>query len=150
MSKRLSTRMLALQCGMLEAKIRYSLSLIIWWTWDIFHQPNNEALIHCFLVDAMQIRPLWRHYFQNTHGLIFVVDSNDKDRISEARDELHRMLSEVLNSKCFFHPPSQITWLLHLILLLLLLQAWTCWCNCAGVCQQARPSKCYDCCWNHW
>merc|ERR1712058_151693 len=24
-----------------------------------------------------KIRPLWRHYFQNTQGLIFVVDSND-------------------------------------------------------------------------
>lgn len=43
----------------------------------------------------MQIRPLWRHYFQNTQGLIFVVDSNDRDRIVEARDELHRMLNEV-------------------------------------------------------
>ncbi|KAJ6850398.1 ADP-ribosylation factor 2-like [Iris pallida] len=42
-----------------------------------------------------KIRPLWRHYFQNTQGLIFVVDSNDKERILEARDELHRMLSEV-------------------------------------------------------
>ncbi|XXG56232.1 hypothetical protein AAC387_Pa03g3706 [Persea americana] len=41
-----------------------------------------------------KIRPLWRHYFQNTQGLIFVIDSNDKERISEARDELHRMLSE--------------------------------------------------------
>ncbi|KAF2295355.1 hypothetical protein GH714_032645 [Hevea brasiliensis] len=41
-----------------------------------------------------KIRPLWRHYFQNTQGLIFVVDSNDRERISEARDELHRMLSE--------------------------------------------------------
>lgn len=41
-----------------------------------------------------KIRPLWRHYFQNTQGLIFVVDSNDRDRISEARDELQRMLSE--------------------------------------------------------
>ncbi|PSS36052.1 ADP-ribosylation factor like, partial [Actinidia chinensis var. chinensis] len=41
-----------------------------------------------------KIRPLWRHYFQNTQGLIFVVDSNDKERISEAKDELHRMLSE--------------------------------------------------------
>jgi ADP-ribosylation factor family len=28
-------------------------------------------------------------------GLIFVVDSNDRDRIGEARDELHRMLNEV-------------------------------------------------------
>ncbi|KAG0504404.1 hypothetical protein KC19_VG030600 [Ceratodon purpureus] len=41
-----------------------------------------------------QIRPLWRHYFQNTQGLIFVVDSNDTDRVVEARDELHRMLNE--------------------------------------------------------
>nr|POF02838.1 adp-ribosylation factor 1 [Quercus suber] len=41
-----------------------------------------------------KIRPLWRHYFQNTQGLIFVVDSNDRERVSEARDELHRMLSE--------------------------------------------------------
>ncbi|KAL7170219.1 hypothetical protein ACSBR2_035142 [Camellia fascicularis] len=41
-----------------------------------------------------KIRPLWRHYFQNTQGLIFVVDSNDQDRVVEARDELHRMLNE--------------------------------------------------------
>ncbi|KHG12504.1 hypothetical protein F383_19544 [Gossypium arboreum] len=34
------------------------------------------------------------HYFQNTQGLIFVVDSNDRDRVVEARDELHRMLNE--------------------------------------------------------
>ncbi|KAG6406304.1 hypothetical protein SASPL_133904 [Salvia splendens] len=43
-----------------------------------------------------KIRPLWRHYFQNTQGLIFVVDSNDRDRVIEARDELHRMLNEDL------------------------------------------------------
>jgi ADP-ribosylation factor 1/2 len=41
-----------------------------------------------------KIRPLWRHYYQNTQGLIFVVDSNDADRIDAARDELHRMLNE--------------------------------------------------------
>ena len=27
-------------------------------------------------------------------GLIFVVDSNDRERINEAREELHRMLQE--------------------------------------------------------
>ncbi|KAH1223722.1 ADP-ribosylation factor 1 [Glycine soja] len=32
--------------------------------------------------------------FTNTQGLIFVVDSNDRERILEARDELHRMLRE--------------------------------------------------------
>ncbi|KAJ1625827.1 ADP-ribosylation factor [Pavlovales sp. CCMP2436] len=41
-----------------------------------------------------KIRPLWRHYYQNTQGVIFVVDSNDRDRVDEARDELHRMLNE--------------------------------------------------------
>ena len=41
-----------------------------------------------------KIRLLWRHYYQNTQGVIFVVDSNDRDRVGEARDELHRMLNE--------------------------------------------------------
>eukprot|EP01105_Mastigella_eilhardi_P003437 TRINITY_DN1439_c0_g1_i4.p1 TRINITY_DN1439_c0_g1~~TRINITY_DN1439_c0_g1_i4.p1 ORF type:complete len:180 (+),score=72.20 TRINITY_DN1439_c0_g1_i4:153-692(+) len=41
-----------------------------------------------------KIRPLWRHYFQNTQGLIFVVDSNDRERVGEAKEELQKMLSE--------------------------------------------------------
>ncbi|XP_014783760.1 ADP-ribosylation factor 4 [Octopus bimaculoides] len=41
-----------------------------------------------------RIRPLWRHYFQNTQGLIFVIDSNDRERMTEASDELQKMLSE--------------------------------------------------------
>lgn len=40
-----------------------------------------------------KIRLLWRHYYQNTQGLIFVVDSSDRDRIGLAREELMRMLS---------------------------------------------------------
>ena len=55
--------------------------------WQIFVRLN-------LILHFVQIRPLWRHYFQNTQGLIFVVDSNDRDRIGEARDELHRMLNE--------------------------------------------------------
>eukprot|EP00051_Salpingoeca_urceolata_P035786 m.31281 g.31281 ORF g.31281 m.31281 type:complete len:187 (-) comp9710_c0_seq1:182-742(-) len=39
-----------------------------------------------------KIRPLWRHYFQNTHALIYVVDSSDTERLGEAREELHAML----------------------------------------------------------
>eukprot|EP00195_Chlamydomonas_chlamydogama_P003266 CAMPEP_0202922060 /NCGR_PEP_ID=MMETSP1392-20130828/77724_1 /ASSEMBLY_ACC=CAM_ASM_000868 /TAXON_ID=225041 /ORGANISM="Chlamydomonas chlamydogama, Strain SAG 11-48b" /LENGTH=632 /DNA_ID=CAMNT_0049615667 /DNA_START=305 /DNA_END=2204 /DNA_ORIENTATION=+ len=41
-----------------------------------------------------KIRPLWRHYFVNTQGLVFFVDSNDRDRICEVKDELHRLLAE--------------------------------------------------------
>jgi small GTP-binding protein len=41
-----------------------------------------------------KIRPLWRHYYQNTQGLIFVVDSNDRDRVEDAKEELTKMLNE--------------------------------------------------------
>lgn len=41
-----------------------------------------------------KIRLLWRHYYQNTQGLIFVVDSNDHDRVDDAREELQKMLAE--------------------------------------------------------
>merc|ERR1719208_318496 len=41
-----------------------------------------------------KIRPLWRHYYQGTHGLIFVVDSNDRDRSDLAREELTKTLNE--------------------------------------------------------
>lgn len=37
--------------------------------------------------------PLTRHYYDNTDALIYLVDSNDPERISEARDELHRVLA---------------------------------------------------------
>ena len=41
-----------------------------------------------------KIRPLWRHYFQNTQGLIFVVDSNDRERVGESSEELSKILRE--------------------------------------------------------
>jgi len=41
-----------------------------------------------------KIRPLWRHYFQGCDALVMVIDSNDRDRAGDARDELHRMLNE--------------------------------------------------------
>ena len=41
-----------------------------------------------------KIRRLWRHYFQGTDGLIYVVDSSDRDRINDAKEELDKMLME--------------------------------------------------------
>jgi ADP-ribosylation factor protein 1 len=40
-----------------------------------------------------KLRPLWRHYYENTEGLIFVIDSCDRSRIEVARDELHKLLN---------------------------------------------------------
>merc|ERR1711923_178455 len=47
----------------------------------------------------MKIRPLWRHYFVGTQALIYVVDSNDVDRIDNdigdnAKEELQRLMAE--------------------------------------------------------
>ncbi|PWZ08902.1 ADP-ribosylation factor 2 [Zea mays] len=60
--------------------------------WDVGGQDKKDCSKH--MIINLTIRPLWRHYFQNTQGLIFVVDSNDRDRVVEAKDELHRMLNE--------------------------------------------------------
>lgn len=39
-----------------------------------------------------KLRMLWRHYYENSTALIFVVDSADKERLSVARRELNRLL----------------------------------------------------------
>ena len=47
-----------------------------------------------FMVIIFHQRPLWRHYYQNTDALIFVVDSNDRERMYECKEELQRFLGE--------------------------------------------------------
>eukprot|EP00164_Ancoracysta_twista_P001540 GFYU01002020.1.p1 GENE.GFYU01002020.1~~GFYU01002020.1.p1 ORF type:complete len:184 (+),score=58.10 GFYU01002020.1:130-681(+) len=47
-----------------------------------------------------KLRPLWRHYFQGTDALIFVVDASDTERLSEAREELQNLLHQELLEKC--------------------------------------------------
>lgn len=41
-----------------------------------------------------KIRPLWRHYYKNTNALIWVVDSNDVERMEVTKDEMMRTLKE--------------------------------------------------------
>ncbi|RHY27704.1 hypothetical protein DYB32_006599 [Aphanomyces invadans] len=33
------------------------------------------------------------HYYSNTHALVYVVDANDRDRMAEAKSELHNALA---------------------------------------------------------
>merc|ERR1711988_673270 len=41
-----------------------------------------------------KIRKLWRYYYQGTDGVIFIVDSSDRDRIEDAKEELFKMLDD--------------------------------------------------------
>lgn len=43
--------------------------------------------------DKLRLQPFWQHHYPDTEGIIFVVDSNNFDRIQDARDELHKILS---------------------------------------------------------
>ncbi|KAL5009268.1 hypothetical protein ScPMuIL_014849 [Solemya velum] len=42
-----------------------------------------------------KIRQLWKHYYQNVDGLIYVVDSSDRERMEESREELFGVLDNV-------------------------------------------------------
>ena len=41
-----------------------------------------------------KVRALWRHYYEGTEGLVFVVDSSDVTRVQEARQELFNILTD--------------------------------------------------------
>ncbi|KAK2381198.1 ADP-ribosylation factor [Trifolium repens] len=47
-----------------------------------------------------KLRALWRHYFNNTDGLIYVVDSLDRERIGKAKQEFQTIINDpfMLNS----------------------------------------------------
>jgi len=47
--------------------------------WDIGGQEN--------------IRRLWHFYYEQTKGIVYVIDSSDRERITETRTELHGMLA---------------------------------------------------------
>ncbi|GLJ29109.1 hypothetical protein SUGI_0573910 [Cryptomeria japonica] len=55
---------------------------------------KNVELVVCDVGGQESMRPLWRHYIGDSKGLIYVVDSDDKERIAEARDLLHALLKE--------------------------------------------------------
>ncbi|CAN0342640.1 unnamed protein product [Lampetra fluviatilis] len=56
-------------------------------------QPIRNVTFTVWDVGGQQkIRALWRHYFQNADGLLFVLDSADRERFPEALEELDAIL----------------------------------------------------------
>ncbi|KXS16966.1 ADP ribosylation factor 79F [Gonapodya prolifera JEL478] len=41
-----------------------------------------------------RIRSLWRHYYAGVQGIIFVIDSGDRDRFEELREEFQRIVTD--------------------------------------------------------
>lgn len=40
------------------------------------------------------LRPYWRNYFEQTDALVWVVDSGDRMRMADCKEELHSLLTE--------------------------------------------------------
>lgn len=47
----------------------------------------------------LQLRPLLRHYLYGVQGVVFVVDSSDREWILRAKDLLNIILDEVVGSR---------------------------------------------------
>ena len=51
-----------------------------------------------------KLRPLWRHYFNNTDGLIYVVDSQDRERVQRAAAEFKVLSMSILPWQVYTEP----------------------------------------------
>jgi len=55
---------------------------------------RKVALLTWDVGGQKKLRKLWKHYLKNTQGLIFVVDSSDRDRLYDAKYELKRLMEQ--------------------------------------------------------
>ena len=49
---------------------------------------NNKSFVIWDVGGERKIRPLWRHYYRDARAVIFVIDSADRERLEEAKNEL--------------------------------------------------------------
>ena len=41
-----------------------------------------------------KVRSLWRHFYQGTNGLIYVVNSKDRNKVVDAQEELNKLIED--------------------------------------------------------
>ncbi|KAJ1112388.1 hypothetical protein NDU88_000652 [Pleurodeles waltl] len=61
---------------------------------DTMEPIRNVSFTVWDVASHVKLRPLWRHYFKNTDGLLFVVDSTDSERFEEAQYELMVIIND--------------------------------------------------------
>jgi len=55
---------------------------------------DNMSLQFWDLPGQHSFRRIWSNYFNEAHAIVFMVDSADHNRLTEARSELHKLLNE--------------------------------------------------------
>jgi GTPase SAR1 family protein len=63
--------------------------------WNAEIWKYNDFEVTCFDLGGQdKIRILHRHYYSGAKGLVYVIDSADRERLSQAREELYMLLAE--------------------------------------------------------
>ena len=62
----------------------------------------HDTSFTCFEIGGkfLKTKQLAKHYFENNHAVIFVIDSTDRNKIQEARDTIHSVMQDPLLSGC--------------------------------------------------
>ena len=67
-----------------------------------FIEPLSELSLHFHrsgdVGGQRTLRPYWRNYFEQTDALVWVVDSGDRLRMQDCKEELHSLLLEDVRS----------------------------------------------------
>ena len=68
----------------------------------------------------VKVRALWRHFHQDTNGLTYAVNSNDRNKVVDLRVELNKLIEGEMRDTVLClplrtpsHPPRQLVWERH-------------------------------------
>ncbi|CAD8193191.1 unnamed protein product [Paramecium octaurelia] len=70
-------------------------------------QSKKFNIISWDIGGADKIRILWINYLQNNQGIIYVVDCFDKERMGQAKFELHKILLEIVEQPLLIYANKQ-------------------------------------------
>ena len=51
------------------------------------------------LSGQLKLRNTWKYYYESVNGIIFVIDSTNRDTLGDVRDTLHQVMAETQDSQ---------------------------------------------------
>uniref|UniRef100_A0A8C5PUZ9 ADP-ribosylation factor-like protein 14 n=1 Tax=Leptobrachium leishanense TaxID=445787 RepID=A0A8C5PUZ9_9ANUR len=63
---------------------------------EMIHSEKHLQLTMWDVGGQQKMRAFWSHYFEDTDGLVYVVDSNNKEHLDESKKEFHSILQNDL------------------------------------------------------
>jgi small GTP-binding protein len=64
--------------------------------------PDDDGMLEVNIIDLggqKMLRDQWKHYIEKSNSVIFVIDSNDKERFAEAKEEFQQRVKTTLRGR---------------------------------------------------